>query len=452
MTHSHNRIHAFIGPTISEQEAHALWPDIVFHPPIQCGDLFFLLPEKPAGIIIIDGFFEQTASIWHKEILHTLSLNIPILGASSMGALRAAELHRFGMQGIGDVFQAYLSGKLTDDDEVAVSHYPGELNYQPNSDAMINIRRTLAVATQQGVITQDQHDALIHSAKHTFYPQRRLTDCIQASTLSNTQKLSLQQWLQHNDINQKKRDAVTALTAASWPTAPNTLKSTSTIQSYNLFKLAQQARCRLISHEIFFQQFTTLLIVNHLLTPPNRSCHNPIRQAYRDIVTHIINQTPISASPIHALQTDLLKHQADYQAFASTTHALYLYPKMSSDKATHYHALRQQLWIAIKDEFQLKVSTTNPHHLEQYAAQFYRQKQIHCEQDLNDLSHRLHLSNDDIAEHLNDQSLYKHHVIDSRLSPRHWDATATTHDWACIAKGVASQIKHHGMALESTAH
>lgn len=446
MTQSHNRIHAFIGPTISQQEAHALRPDIVFHPPIQCGDLFFLLPDKPAGIIIIDGFFEQTASIWHKEILHTLSLNIPILGASSMGALRAAELHRFGMQGIGDIFNAYLSGELTDDDEVAVSHYPQELNYQPNSDAMINIRRTLALATQQSMINQAQHDALIDSAKHTFYPQRSLINCIQTSALPKTQQHSLQQWLQHNEINQKKQDAIQALTVTSWPTAPNTLKSNSTIQSYNLFKIAQQARCKLISHEIFFQQLTTLLLANHLLTAPNSRCRHPIRQAYHEMVTQIINRTPINASSTLALQTDLVKHHADYQAFADTTHALYLYPTLSSDNATHYDALRQQLWVAIKDEFQLKASTTNPHHLEQYAAQFYRQKQIHSEQDFNDLSEALSLNNNDITEHLNDQSLYKHYLIDSRLSPRHWDATATMHDWASITKSVADHIKQRCMA------
>ena len=46
------------------------------------------------------------------------------MGASSMGALRAAELSQFGMVGIGEVYQAFKLGRLEDDDEVAIVHGP----------------------------------------------------------------------------------------------------------------------------------------------------------------------------------------------------------------------------------------------------------------------------------------------------------------------------------------
>src|SRR5688572_32760283 len=49
---------------------------------------------------------------------------VRVFGAASMGALRAAELQPFGMIGVGQVFQAYRRGHLTDDDEVAVAHGP----------------------------------------------------------------------------------------------------------------------------------------------------------------------------------------------------------------------------------------------------------------------------------------------------------------------------------------
>jgi hypothetical protein len=39
-----------------------------------------------------------------------------------MGALRAAELHTFGMVGVGRVFEGYRDGVYEDDDEVAVVH------------------------------------------------------------------------------------------------------------------------------------------------------------------------------------------------------------------------------------------------------------------------------------------------------------------------------------------
>ena len=61
-------------------------------------------------------------------------------GASSMGALRAAELHTFGMRGVGEIFERYRDGVLEDDDEVAVSHASADHAYRELSVAMVNLR------------------------------------------------------------------------------------------------------------------------------------------------------------------------------------------------------------------------------------------------------------------------------------------------------------------------
>ena len=50
-----------------------------------------------------------------------------------MGALRAAELHVFGMVGVGRVFELFRDGLLEDDDEVAVAHGPADSGYQPKA-------------------------------------------------------------------------------------------------------------------------------------------------------------------------------------------------------------------------------------------------------------------------------------------------------------------------------
>ena len=63
-----------------------------------------------------------------------------------MGALRAAELHTFGMRGVGRIFEAFRDGEVEDDDEVAVVHGPAELGYLVLSEPMFNIRATLARA------------------------------------------------------------------------------------------------------------------------------------------------------------------------------------------------------------------------------------------------------------------------------------------------------------------
>ena len=68
---------------------------------------------------IIDGGFEYTAPVWHKEILYALSAGTRVLGAASMGALRAAECHSFGMTGVGSIFKEYRDGTRIDDSDVA---------------------------------------------------------------------------------------------------------------------------------------------------------------------------------------------------------------------------------------------------------------------------------------------------------------------------------------------
>ena len=95
---------------------------------------------------LIAGAFGQSLSVWHKEILFALEQGIVVLGAASMGALRAAELDRFGVQGVGEVYRLFSSGALEDDDEVAVMHQPREQGYSPLTCAMVNIRATLARA------------------------------------------------------------------------------------------------------------------------------------------------------------------------------------------------------------------------------------------------------------------------------------------------------------------
>jgi len=60
----------------------------------------------------------------HKEILDVLKKGVTVVGGSSMGALRAAELDAFGMVGAGRIYECYRSGRIEADDEVAVTYNP----------------------------------------------------------------------------------------------------------------------------------------------------------------------------------------------------------------------------------------------------------------------------------------------------------------------------------------
>ena len=121
--------------------------DIDWRPPIRQGELYRAALDRPAVIGVIDGYFEVTPTVWHKEILWAMAQGIHVYGAASIGALRAAELDTFGMKGIGRIYEDFRDGVLEDDDEVAVLHGPEELGYPPLTDAMVNIRATLAEAS-----------------------------------------------------------------------------------------------------------------------------------------------------------------------------------------------------------------------------------------------------------------------------------------------------------------
>ena len=101
-----------------------------------------------------------------------MSRGIHVFGSASMGALRAAELEAFGMEGIGIIFGWYCDGVLENDDEVAVVHGPSATGYQLGSDAMVNIRQTLRKAEILEVISTESRISLEKIGKELFYPDR----------------------------------------------------------------------------------------------------------------------------------------------------------------------------------------------------------------------------------------------------------------------------------------
>ncbi len=118
----------FAGPSLPPSVA-AGFAGIEWRPPVRQGDIYLAALSSPAIIGIIDGYFEIVPTVWHKEILWAMDQGIHVYGGASIGALRAAELADFGMTGIGQVYEQYRAGRLTDDDEVAVLHGPEEVGY-----------------------------------------------------------------------------------------------------------------------------------------------------------------------------------------------------------------------------------------------------------------------------------------------------------------------------------
>lgn len=199
----------FAGPTLSGDAVRSD-ATFTFLPPAAHGDIYRAALRAPVAIGLIDGFFENVPAVWHKEILFALSRGVHVCGAASMGALRAAELCTFGMAGIGAIFEAYRSGAIEDDDEVAVVHGPAELDYPPLSEAMVNIRATIDRAVSAGVLTSDTGEAILRLAKGMFYKERtwkELLDHAARSGIPDAQIAALRDWLPEGYVDQKRRDA-----------------------------------------------------------------------------------------------------------------------------------------------------------------------------------------------------------------------------------------------------
>ena len=112
-------------------------------PPAVAGDILAATREGVRRIGLIDGLYGDCAAVWHKEILYALSHGVAVFGAASMGALRAAECEAFGMTGIGEIFRSYRTGDRVSDADVAVSHAPRELGYQPVTIALVDAEATI---------------------------------------------------------------------------------------------------------------------------------------------------------------------------------------------------------------------------------------------------------------------------------------------------------------------
>jgi hypothetical protein len=191
-------------------------PALEWRPPIKQGEVYEAAQNRPAIIGIIDGYFEVTPTVWHKEILWAMAQGIHVYGSASIGALRAAELCSFGMTGVGRVFAAYRDGTLTDDDEVAVLHGPEELGYPAVTEAMVNIRVTLDKAIADRVIDQPLGDRLTKIGKTLFYKERSWDEILRLAAGGGLPPMPLDNfaiWLRAGTIDQKRADA-SEMTAA----------------------------------------------------------------------------------------------------------------------------------------------------------------------------------------------------------------------------------------------
>jgi hypothetical protein len=201
----------FLGPSMSSEKAKAIF-NADYKPPAKKGDLLRLGLSSDISVVgLVDGMFLQDYPPTPIEVYQLVAKkNVIVVGAASLGALRAVELERFGMIGIGKIFDLYRKGKVTADDEVAVTFEEG--SYRLQSEAMIDIRFNLFLAEKRGIIDKHARKILTRVAKKFYFPLRNYNEILNYS-VENSPEYSNQfelfrSYIASNRISLKELDAI----------------------------------------------------------------------------------------------------------------------------------------------------------------------------------------------------------------------------------------------------
>lgn len=171
----------FTGPSLRAADLRALAElaarrgrALRLRPPVRRHDLLALLDSgRPHEVVLLDGEFGQSLAVSITEIRAVLAAGQPLTGASSMGALRAAECHTLGMTGSGWVYEQYRSGAIESDGDVALLYDPEA--YEPVTVPLVNIRWLLAEQLHTGRLTEPQAEAALRVAHALHFRDRRPT-------------------------------------------------------------------------------------------------------------------------------------------------------------------------------------------------------------------------------------------------------------------------------------
>lgn len=195
----------FVGPSGAGL---ATPPGIDLLPPARLGAVHQAVLAGYRRIAVVDAYFGNVPSVWHKEILFALSTGVDVWGAASTGALRAAELAEYGMRGIGVAYRLFRWGALTDDDELCLLHSDRSSGYKALTMPMINVRFSLRRMRRSGLLSVQAERDLTGSLKSIHFSQRR-SDAVNHVFLEYDQASSVALWRAFREcyVDVKKRDA-----------------------------------------------------------------------------------------------------------------------------------------------------------------------------------------------------------------------------------------------------
>jgi len=158
----------FAGPSLPISDRLTA-PGVTYLPPAARGEVA-AAAERFDVLLLIDGVFHQAIAPSAKEMLAACR-RVPVFGAASMGALRAAECRAFGAIPLGAIAGWYVSGAIDGDDEVAVVMDPA--TSRALSVPSVNVRYVARLATRRGILSAAEAGAWANRARREiFYADR----------------------------------------------------------------------------------------------------------------------------------------------------------------------------------------------------------------------------------------------------------------------------------------
>jgi hypothetical protein len=168
------RIKVYSGLTLDAKAIRRLLPAAHFAPPARKGDLLGDMKKRYNVVAIIDGVFHQSPAVSCGEIMDALRSGLRIYGSSSMGALRASELDRYGMIGHGKIYEYIKSEPFFRDDYLGQVYHavpgPFRLNSVPYIDFHFSLLRLLASHR----MSRGEFDLLTSVYRDLHYTERNL--------------------------------------------------------------------------------------------------------------------------------------------------------------------------------------------------------------------------------------------------------------------------------------
>jgi TfuA protein len=157
----------FCGPSLTRSRLKQLTPSDVADP-IRRGDLDTC--GEYDVFLILDGEFAQSLSVSPKEILRIIGQGKVVIGASSMGALRASELNQQGMIGIGWIYDRFARAMVRRDDEVALTYSPTD--FTPHTVPLVNVEYWMERGTAEGYVSARERAQIVQAARRIFFAER----------------------------------------------------------------------------------------------------------------------------------------------------------------------------------------------------------------------------------------------------------------------------------------